>query len=134
MVLIDHSLRDRRVAVDSPVPQKRPIAARLFNQAQVDFSDQNFFLVVRSFGDHAAKGIAQKRSAPELQSSAGGRIAANVASFKPHTIDDAYINTIGDGVCPLNGPPCIMLSGAELGFLSGMRADSCRIKKNARPL
>src|ERR1035438_7988826 len=41
---------------------------------QVHFAEQNFFLIMRSFGEHAAEGVAEKRASPEFEAFAGGPI------------------------------------------------------------
>ena len=52
---IEEAARDGRVGIDAAVAQERPVAARLFNQAGIDFGEENFFLVVRGFGQDAAE-------------------------------------------------------------------------------
>src|SRR5206468_3265866 len=64
---IDQPAGDLGVAVDTAVAQEGPVAAGVFNRGQVDFTDQNLFLVVRSFGDHPAERIAKERASPEFQ-------------------------------------------------------------------
>ena len=55
---IDQPVRDLGVAVDAAVPQKRPVAADVFKGVEVDFAQQDFFLIMRSFGDDPAERIA----------------------------------------------------------------------------
>jgi hypothetical protein len=43
---INQPARDRTVAIDSPIPQERPITARVFEQAQINFANQDFFLIM----------------------------------------------------------------------------------------
>ena len=57
---IDQAIGNRRVGVDSAVAQERPVAANFLESFQVDFADQDFFAVVRGFGEDAAEGIAEK--------------------------------------------------------------------------
>src|SRR5437868_8956155 len=57
---IDDPAGDLAVAVDAAVAQERPVAADVFDYASVNFTDQNFFVVVRGFGDDATERIAEK--------------------------------------------------------------------------
>src|ERR1039458_322218 len=59
---------NRRISVDSPVAQKRPVAADVFESFQIHVAYKDFFPVVRGFSDDAAKGIAEERRAPEFES------------------------------------------------------------------
>src|ERR1019366_6720132 len=117
---VNHATGDGSVTVDAAVAQEGPVAANLLQLMQVYFAEQNFFLIVRSFGEHAPEGIAEERPSPEFEAFAGRGIAANVASLKAGAIHHADINAIGDGVCPLDGAPGVMLRFAELGLLLGM--------------
>src|ERR1700743_1971321 len=47
-----------------------------------------------------------------------------------HTVDHAHKYAISDGMCALNGAPCVMLHHAEFCFLVRMPADCRRIEKN----
>src|SRR5208283_2112045 len=98
---------------------------------QVDFAQQNLFLVGRSFGKHAAEGVAEERSSPEFEAFAGGGIAADVAGLKANAIHDSDIDAVRNGVRPLNGAPGIMLRFAKLSLLGGMPSDGGGIKENA---
>src|ERR1035437_2512287 len=98
---------------------------------QVHFAEQNFFLVVGSFGEHAAEGVAEKRPSPEFEAFARRGIAANVTSFKANAIHHADINAVRDRVRPLDGAPGIMLRLAEFSFLRGMPSDGRWVKQNA---
>src|ERR1019366_4167742 len=131
---VNHATGDGSVTVDAAVAQEGPVAANLLQLMQVYFAEQNFFLIVRSFGEHAPEGIAEERPSPEFEAIAGRGIAANVASLKAGAIHHADINAIGDGVCPLDGAPGVMLRFAELGLLRGMPSNSGRVKKNAGSL
>ncbi len=97
---------------------------------QIALADQDLFLIVRSLNNDPSKGIAEKRSAPELQAFALSAIAANVAVLVADAIDHGDKNAIGDRMCALNGTPGVMLHGAELGFLVRMPADGGGIKEN----
>jgi hypothetical protein len=91
-------MRDAGVAVNAAVAKERPVAPNVFKVFQIALADQDFFLVVRRFHDDLSKGVAKKRSAPELQPFALGAIAANVAELMAHAIDHADKNAIGDGM------------------------------------
>src|SRR3989442_10062757 len=68
---VDQPARYGRVAVNPAIPQKRPVAANVFQYFEVYFTHQNFFLVMGSLGDHSPEGITQERPTPEFQPSAG---------------------------------------------------------------
>ena len=131
---VQKPLGDAAIAINTTVAQKRPVAADVFQVLQIALSDQNLFLVMRSFNDDPSKGIAKKRSAPEFQAFALGAIAADIAELMAHAVDHADKNAIGDGVCALDGAPGIVLRGAELGFFVRVPADCRRIKKDIRAL
>src|SRR5690349_1651781 len=114
---------DAAIAINAAVAQEGPVAADVFQMLQIALADQDLFLVVRSFHDDASKRIAEKRSTPEFQALAVRAIAADIAVLMADTIHNADKNTIRDGVSALDGPPCIMLGHAELGFFIGMPAD-----------
>src|ERR1041385_6582548 len=101
---------------------------------QIALADQNLFFFVRGFHDDPSKRIAKKRSAPEFQALALSAIAANVAMLMPHTIDHSHKDSVGDGMCALDGAPRVMLYRAELSFLVRMPADGGGIKKNISAL
>ena len=122
---------DWLVGVDAAVAEKWPVAAGIFEQAQIDFGDQDLFLVVGGFGDDAAEGVGDERSAPELQSRAVDAIAADVAMLFADAIDGADIDSVGDGVGALDGLPGLILRGAEL-FLLGRDASQWRWGRRAR--
>src|SRR6202167_6603565 len=63
---VKHATGDRRVGVDTPVAQERPIPANVFEMMQVHFAEKNLFLRLRRFGQHAATKMAKKRSSPKL--------------------------------------------------------------------
>ena len=89
---------------------------------------------MRTFGEHAAEGIAEKRTSPEFEALAGHGIAADIASLEADAIHHADINAVRDRVRALDGAPGIMLRLSELGLLRGMPSDGCRIKENAGSL
>ena len=86
---------------------------------QVDFAQQNFFFVVRSFGQHAAEWVAEKRASPKLKALSGRGLASNIAGLISDTIYHTDINAIRNRVRPLNGAPGIVLGRTELSFLVG---------------
>jgi hypothetical protein len=54
---IDHPARNRGIAVDPAIAQKRPIPADVFERLQINFAHQNLLFVMRSLGNHSAEGI-----------------------------------------------------------------------------
>src|ERR1039458_9529086 len=96
---------NRRISVDSPVAQKRPVAADVFESFQIHVAYKDFFPVVRGFSDDAAKGIAEERRAPEFESLAGSGLATDVPGLEADSIHHRNINSIRDGVRALNGTP-----------------------------
>src|ERR1700733_2531215 len=69
---INQPVANGGIRVNPAVAQERPVAANIFQSLQIDISHQDFFTIVRGFGQHAPERIAEKRSAPEFQSLAGG--------------------------------------------------------------
>src|SRR5580693_2504402 len=131
---INHAAGDGSVAVDAAVTQERPVAANVFEVVQVHFAEQNFFLVVRGFGEHTAEGIAEERASPEFEAFAGHGIAADVAGFEADAIHYAYIDAVRDGVCSLDGAPGVVLRLAEFSLLRGMPSDGGGVEQNGRAL
>src|SRR5262249_39788624 len=113
---------------------KGPVAARVFEHAQIDFAHQNFFFVVRSLGDDSSKRIAEKRSAPKLQSRARGGVLADVAGLKAHPVHHRDIHSVGDSMRPLDGLPRLMLRGAKLSLLRWMPTNGRGIEQHLRSL
>src|SRR4029077_20799302 len=106
---IDHPVRDGRVAVDAAVAQEGPVAANVFELAQVDFGREDFFLIVRALRKNAAEGIGDKRSSPEFKTVARLRlVSAHVAGFKSDAVDDSDIHAVGYGVGAINCTPGIV--------------------------
>ena len=127
---IEKALRDGRVRIDAAVAQKGPVAARVFNQAEVDLADQNLLCVMRGLGDDAAKRIGQKAAAPELEARPGGAIAANVAMLVADAVHAGHVDAVGDGVGALDGLPRVVLRCAKLVFLCRVPADGGGIEQN----
>ena len=125
---VNHAAGDGGIAIDAAVAQKRPVAPDILQVPQVHFTYEDFFFVVRSFGENATKRIAQERSSPEFQPFAGGRIATNIAGLKTNTIHHADVHSVRDGVRTLDGAPGIVLRDPELGLLRGMPSDRSWIK------
>src|SRR5436309_14152731 len=75
---VNHAAGDGSVGVDAAIAEEGPIAANLFQMAQVNFADQDFLFVMRCFCQNSTERIAEERSSPELESLAGSRIAADV--------------------------------------------------------
>src|SRR6266852_4076036 len=107
LLVAEPAIEDRLIGVDAAVAQKRPVAARFLTLGGIAFDDEDFFLVVRSFGDDLAKRIGDKGISPELQS----RVAFFGFAFKSNAIDDAGVNSISDGVAALNRFPGVKLRG-----------------------
>src|SRR6266404_2688063 len=122
------TIQDWRVRVDAAVAQKRPIAARVFAFRGIALNDENFFFVVRGFGENLPEGIGDKGIAPELQP----RIAFLRLAFKSHAIDDRSVDAVGDGMAALDRFPGIELCGAELRFFVRVPADAGWIKNHLR--
>jgi hypothetical protein len=57
---VKHAAGDGSVTVDSAVAKEGPVAANVLDMMQINLAKQNLFLVVRSFREHAAKGVAKK--------------------------------------------------------------------------
>src|SRR4051812_40698139 len=127
-------MRDAAIAINAAVAQKWPVAADIFKMFQIALADQDLFLVIRGFHNDPPEWIAEKRSAPKLYAFALGAIAANVAELMANAIDHADKNSVGNGMCALDGAPCVVLYRAELGFFVRMPADCRRIKKNVGAL
>src|SRR5262249_16211627 len=130
--LINHPAGNGRIAVNPPVAQKRPVAADFFQSFQVHFTYKNFFFTVRGVSDDPPERIGQERSAPELESIPGRAVSANVPDLKPNAVYYPHINSVGNRMRPLNGPPRVMLCHAEFFFLHWVPPDCCGIKQKHR--
>ena len=131
---VNHTAGDRSVAVDAAIAEEGPVAPNVLQLARSTSPYRISSLSWEAFGEHAAKGIAEKRSSPEFKPFARCGIAANVAGLEADTIHHAHINAVRNRMRPLNRAPGIMLRFAKFGLLGGMPSDRRRIKKNARSL
>src|SRR5437899_575393 len=122
------TVQDWRVRVDAAVAQKGPIAARVFAFCGVALDDEDFFLVVRSFGENLAEGVGDERIAPEFQA----WIAFFRLAFESHAIDDRGVDAVGNGMAALNRFPGVKLCSAELRLFVRVPADAGRIKNHLR--
>src|SRR5712692_11582303 len=69
LFVAEPAVEDGMVGVDAAIAQKGPITAGFFALCGVSFDDEDFFFVVRSFGNDLAEGIGDERVAPEFQAS-----------------------------------------------------------------
>ena len=83
---------------------------------------------------HAPEGIAEERFPPELQPLAGRGFPPNIAGFKSDPIHDCNVNSVRNGMSPLNRAPRVVLGHPELLLLRRMPTDRRRIKEHLRPL
>src|SRR6266404_5173770 len=104
------TIQDWRVSIDAAVTQKRPIAAGVLALRGIALDDEDFFLVVRGFGENLAERIGDERIAPEFQS----RIAFFGLAFESDTIYDRGVHAVGNGMATLDRFPGIELRRAEL--------------------
>src|SRR6185312_1425189 len=100
---IDEAAGDGRIGVDTAVAQKRPVAACIFEQREIDFRDENFFCVVGGFGNDAAERISDETSAPEFETRASGAIAEDIALLTAYAVGGGDVDAVGDGVGALDG-------------------------------
>src|SRR5580700_5566438 len=128
--LIDEPAGDGRIAVDAAIAQEGPVPADILQLVQIDFRRQDFFLVMGGLCQHAAKGVCDEGASPEFQSSALGFVATDIAGFESDSIDDSYIDAIGDCMRALDGSPRIVLRFAEFRFLRRMPADRSWIEEH----
>src|SRR5204863_5027906 len=128
LLFAEPAVEDGLIGIDAAVAQERPVAARVFALGGVALDNENFFVVVRGFGDDLPKGVGHERIAPELQAG----IAILRLAFETHAIDDGSVNAVGDGVATLDSFPRVELRGAELRFFVGMPANAGGIKNHVR--
>src|SRR5438132_11583519 len=128
LLFAEPAVQDGLIGVDAAVAEEGPIAARVFALGGIALDDENFFLVVRSFGNHLAKGIGNERIPPEFQT----RVAILRLAFETNAIDDRGVNTVCNGVAALNGFPGVELRAAELRFFMRVPANTGGIKNHVR--
>src|SRR5713226_6935762 len=102
---VNHAAGDGSVGVDAAIAQEGPIAANLFQVAQVNFAEQDFFFVMRCVCQHSPERIAEERSSPELESLAWCRIAADVARLESDAVHNTDVHPVGNSMRALNGAP-----------------------------
>src|SRR5438067_96003 len=85
---------NRPIAINSSVAQKRPIPSRIFEHAQINVADHNFFFIMRGLRDHTPKRICQKRSSPELQAFSRSFLPANIALLKSNTVHRGHVDSV----------------------------------------
>src|SRR5688572_18424617 len=98
----DPSIDEWAVGIDPAIAQERPIASYLIHLAGVALDDQHLFLIGRCLCDHLAERIRHKRRAPEFK-------PLIRRTLESDSIHRANIDTVGDGMRPLNSPPRIQL-------------------------
>src|SRR5271157_3622002 len=96
--LLNEPAGDAGVGVDSPVAQKRPVAAHFFDAAGVALDDERLFAIVGGLRQQLAERIGHERAAPEFEPSPG-------RPFVPHAVDGGHVDAVGDGVRALDGAP-----------------------------
>ena len=118
------------VGVDAAVAKEGPVTAGFFALSGIAFNDEDFFFVVRGFGENAAEGIGDERVAPEFEAG----VTCFGFALEADPINDRDVNAVGDCVGALDGAPSVELGGAELSFFVGMPADAGGIKNYLRAL
>ena len=131
--LIQQAICNRCVAVDPTVAKEGPVAADLFERFQIDITHEYLFTIMRPFRQHAAEGIAEEGSAPELESLTGSRLAAHIACFETDPIYDCYVDSVCDGMSSLDRAPRVVLRDTEFRLLGGMPADRGWINRMCAP-
>ncbi len=109
------AVQDGLVGVDAAVAEEGPVAAGFFALGGITFDDENFFFVVRGFGENTAERIGNKGISPELEAG----VALFRFAFVADAIDHGDVNAIGDSVSALDGTPSVELRRAELRFFVG---------------
>ena len=88
---------------------------------EVTFGQHNLVLVVRTFAQDIAIGIADERTSPKFE-----------LPFAAHSIRGSDVDAIRDGVAAHHSFPCRVLTRAEF-FLFGLNPTDCRwIEQNLR--
>src|SRR4029453_4783819 len=126
--LIDHSLFNAAVRVDSAIPQEWPMRPLLVDASPIDLRPHNLFLIDRPFRDDFAVRSAHEALPPKFNTvSTGGRFVAG--AVRPRDVA-----AIGDRVSTLNCLPRGMLRFSKFLFLARMPADCRWIKNNLRAM
>src|SRR5438105_2993969 len=94
--LVEKAMCNGAIAVDSAVAQERPVAARFIDGIEIDFSVEDFLLIMGSLGQHASEWIAEKRCAPKLKAGALRFVAAYIAGFVTDSVYHGHKNSVGD--------------------------------------
>src|SRR5690348_3414409 len=115
--------QNRRVGIDSPVAEERPIAARLFDETRIALGDEDGRLRIR-LGKDAAERIADEGMAEEFQS-----IRARLR-LEAHAIRRGDVHAVRDRMRTLNRSPCFDLRRTELGLLGGVPPDRRRVEQH----
>src|SRR5271170_1589152 len=95
------AVEDGLIGVDAAVAEEGPVAAGFFALGWVAFDYQDFFLVVRGFGENSAERVCNERISPEGQAGA----AFFGFAFIADAIHHRDVNAIGDSVGTLDGAP-----------------------------
>src|SRR5436309_1255808 len=103
------------------------MGARHVHLREIEFHNQNLFLVRAGFGQDFSRRPSDKTLAPELNTIARQLLAAN-------TVRHGYIASIRDGMGALNGLPRGMLLSALGGFFRRVPTNCRRLEKYLRSL
>src|ERR1700730_1521234 len=125
-LIAEPAIENGAVGVDTAVAEERPIAAGVFASRGIALDDQNFLLVVWSFGNHLSKRVGDERISPEFETG----IAVLGLAFVANAIYHCDVNAVGDSVSALDGAPRIKLGGAEFLFFVRMPSDAGGIEND----
>ncbi len=109
---VDQPADNVAVAVNATVPQERPVAPDALQMGEIALDDQDLLPVLRSLAEDDTERIRHERTAPELKSSVRW-------AFVSHAVYSSHIDSVGDGVSPLNCPPSVTLGDAVLSLSEG---------------
>src|ERR1700730_14995288 len=112
------AIQDGAVGIDAAVAEERPVATSVFGLRGVALDDEDFFLVVGSFGGDLAERIGDEGVAPEFEAG----VAIGGFAFEADAVHNGDVDSVGDGVRPLDGSPGVELRGAKFRFLVRMPA------------
>lgn len=118
---VEEAAGDALVGVDAAIAEEGPVAAGIFEEFEVYFGGEDFFLVVAGLGEDAAEGIGDEAAAPEFQARAFGALHGNaivgyIALLEAYAVDGSDEDSVGDGVGSLHGLPGGVLGFAEFGL------------------